>query len=189
MKNVKLPILGLSLLLLVASCKKDDFKEDSATDTTASSSALTDADGLSWKSASQWETTNQETFSVHYFTITDSSITADVADNGMVLVFKKAGNSINALPFEEAKSGTEGSTSGAEATTNANYWYHQVAEGSLLISYDVYSASKTPDNANSFQYFVITPEKLQNLQNDGYDSEKLLNLNYTEAATLLKSTN
>jgi hypothetical protein len=182
MKNVKLPILGLSLILIVASCKKDDFK-DSSTDTTGAILA-SNADSLSWIAASQWQKSDQETFSVHYFTIADSSITADVADNGLVLVFKKAGNNINTLPFEEASTNEGGNVT----STNANYWYHQVSEGSLLISYDVYKAPVNPDNANSFQYFVITPEKLESLQNNGYTAEKLMNLNYKEAAALLKST-
>jgi len=184
MKNVKLPILGLSLVLLVASCKKDDFKEASAT---TASTAANSADNLSWQSATQWEKADQGTFSVHYFTIADSSITADVADNGLVLVYKKAGNSINALPFEETQNSKEAGSNAA--TSNANYWYHQVAEGSLLVSYDVYNTPAIADEANKFQYFVITPEKLQTLQTNGYTPEKLMGLSYAEAANLLKTVN
>lgn len=186
MKNMKLPILGLSLILLVASCKKDDFKEESTSDA-STSVAANDATSLSWKPATNWEKADQGTFSVHYFTIADSSITADVADNGLVLVFKKAGNNINSLPFEETKASDAKET--ASTATSPNYWYHQVAEGNLLISYDVYNTPANADNANSFQYFVITPEKLNSLQTDGYTAEKLMGLSYAEAAKLLKTTN
>ena len=185
MKNVKLPILGLSLVLLVASCKKDDFKEESDTTTSA---AVNSADSLSWQSATQWEKADQGTFSVHYFTIADSSITADVADNGLVLVYKKAGNSINSLPFEETKNSKEAG-SNASTPANANYWYHQVAEGNLLISYDVYNTPANSDDVNKFQYFVITPETLETLQTNGYTPEKLMGLSYAEAANLLKTVN
>lgn len=179
MKNVKLPILGLSLVLLVASCKKDDFKEAGTDATTTEQLSGTDTTG--WHSSSQWETADQESFSVRYFTIEDANITADVADNGLVLLYKKNGTAINTLPFEEGAAAAED----AEVKTNANYWYHQVTEGSLLISCDVYG-SQTPDAANSFKYFIITPEKLQSLQEDGHTTEELMNLSYADAASLLK---
>lgn len=185
MKNVKLPVLGLSLVLLMASCKKNDYKEASATDATTAT-ASSEADSLGWKTSSTWENADQGSFSVHYFTIQDSAITSDVADNGMVLVFKKNGTAVNALPFEEATSVAQTAT---EKTTNANYWYHQVSTGSLLISCDLYKAAATPDNANSFKYFVLTPEKLQSLETSGYTAEKLMNLSYSAAASLLKSGN
>ena len=186
MKNMKLPILGLSLVLLVTSCKKDDLKEDSIQDATASSVEATKADTQNWKTVTQWEKADQGTFSVHYFTIADSSITADVADNGLVLVFKKDGNNIHSLPFEETKASSKQSDN---TTASANYWYHQVADGSLLVSYDVYNTPATPETASSFKYFVITPDQLNTLQTNGYTTEKLMGLSYADAANLLKSTN
>lgn len=186
MKNMKLPILGLSLVLLVASCKKDDLKEDSAQDATTTSVADTKVASQSWKTITQWEKADQGTFSVHYFTIADSSITADVADNGLVLVFKKDGSSIHSLPFEETKASSKESDN---TTASANYWYHQVSDGNLLVSYDIYNTPATPETASSFQYFVITPDQLNTLQSNGYTTEKLMGLSYADAANLLKSTN
>ncbi len=84
MKNVKLPILGLTLVLAVASCQKNDFKEEAFTDLSTSSTALNAADTIGWKSVGQWEIADQETFSVHYFSIEDPAITAEVADNGLL---------------------------------------------------------------------------------------------------------
>jgi hypothetical protein len=179
-----LPILGLSLVLLITACKKEDFQETEANATASGTPALNDVDTVGWKSTAQWETADQETFSVHYFTINDAGITTDVADNGLVLLYKKNGNAINALPFEETAASGETSES-TDENSNANYWYHQVSEGSLLISCDVYSATPAPDAANSFKYFIITPEKLQSLQNDGHTIEELMNLSYTDAAALL----
>jgi hypothetical protein len=183
MKIMKWPILGLSIVLVATSCNKEDFKEEAAADLTTSSARLNQADTIGWKSSAKWETADQQTFSVRYFTIEDPAITTDVADNGLVLLFKRSGSAINALPFEEGQA-SENTADDAENNTS-NYWYHQVAEGSLLISCDVYSKATTPDNANSFKYFVITPEKLQSLETDGYTTEKLMNLDYTEAAALL----
>ena len=179
MKNVKFPILALSLVLLTTSCQKNDFSEEPATEV-APTTALTDADAAGWQTSTTWEVADQETFSVQYFTIEDAAITSEVADNGLVLLYKKSGQAVNALPFEEsASTSTEGTESAA-----ANYWYHQVTEGSLLISRDVYG-KETPDVASAFKYFVITPDKLQALEADGYTTETLMNLKYADAAALL----
>jgi hypothetical protein len=178
MKNVKFSILGLSLILLAASCKKDDFQESNETATETTATQTSDA---GWQTAANWETVNQETFSVQYFTIADENITDEVADNGLVLVFKKNAGAINALPFEEANAGT----AKAEEST-ANYWYHQVTKGSLLVSCDVNNTSATPNTANSFKHIIITPEKLEALQSDGYTTEKLMNLSYADAKALLE---
>jgi hypothetical protein len=179
MKNVKLPIFGLSLVLLIASCKKDDLKQTGA-EATTNTELLNDADAAGWQASSQWETVNQENFSVRYFNIEDANITSDVADNGLVLLYKKNGTSINTMPFEE------GTATGNDTEKhNANYWYLQVSEGNLLISCDFYT-TEAPVTANSFKYFIVTPEKLQSLQQDGHTAEELMNLSYTDAANLLK---
>jgi hypothetical protein len=94
MKNVKLPILGLSLVLLITSCKKDDFKEEALTDAPASVIGLDGADSVGWKTSGAWESADQETFSVRYFSIDDANITDDVVENGLVLLFKKNGTSV-----------------------------------------------------------------------------------------------
>jgi hypothetical protein len=180
MKNVKLPILGLSLVLLITSCKKDDFKEEALTDAPASVIGLDGADSVGWKTSGAWESADQETFSVRYFSIDDANITDDVVENGLVLLFKKNGTSVNAMPFEE-----EGSAAAEEGVSKANYWYHQVTEGSLLISCDVYEKTKAPGTENSFKYFVVTPEKLQTLEADGHTSEELMGLSYQKAVALL----
>lgn len=184
MKNVKLPLLCLSMVLLVASCKKDDFKENALTDVAISAAIeMDEADSIGWKTSGSWETADQETFSVRYFSIEDANITEDVTDNGLVLLFKKNGKSVNAMPFEE----NEGAVA-EEGISKANYWYHQVTEGSLLISCDVYESAKAPGAENSFKYFIVTPEKLKNLEADGHTTEELMGLGYKEALALLGAT-
>ena len=188
MKNVQFPILALSAILLISSCKKDDFQEESATNDANIEAITNAADTVGWKSTAKWETADQETFSVHYITIEDAGITADVADDGLVLLYKKNDKAINSLPFEENLAKSEATESGDEENTNANYWYHQVTEGNLLISCDVYANSKAPETANRFKYFIITPEKLQSLTADGHTTEELMGLSYAEAAALLEGS-
>jgi hypothetical protein len=180
MKNVKLPILGLSLVLLITSCQKDDFKEETLTDVPASTIGLNEADSVGWKASGAWETADQETFSVRYFSIEDANITEDVAENGLVLLFKKNSKAVTAMPFEE-----EGGAAAEEGVSKANYWYHQVTEGSLLISCDVYESGKAPGAENSFKYFIVTPEKLKTLETSGHTTEELMGLSYTQAVALL----
>lgn len=187
MKTIKFPILGFALVLTVFSCKKSDFNEEAGAAPAANVLSNVGADTVGWKSAALWETADQETFSVHYFTIEDAAITNEVADNGLVLLFKRTGHTINALPFEEGAA-TEGTDPDA-ANGLSKYWYHQVAAGNLLISCDAYNnATTTPDASSSFKHFVITPEKLQRFEADGYTTEKLMNLSYAEAAALLADT-
>jgi len=181
MTNLKLPTLGLSLVLLMASCSKNDIEEISSDAALSSAVALSTMDTVGWKSANVWETADQETFSVRYFTIADPAITADVADNGLVLLFKRTGSAINALPFEES------ATESTDQTTNANYWYHQITEGSLLVSCDVYTSKTNTDATSAFKYFVITPEKLQTLEADGHTTEELMSLSYADASSLLNA--
>lgn len=163
-------ILSIITILTVVSCQKTDFNNEA--DVTA---AAANTDTIGWKQASQWKTSDQETFAVHYVAIEDAQITSDVADNGLVLLFKKNGAAINGLPLEE----------NAAENNPSKYWYHQVSAGSLLISCDAYDNSGTPDVANTFKYFVVTPEKLRSLEENGYPTEKLMGLRYEEAAALL----
>src|SRR2546423_11644502 len=133
MKNLKLPLIGLTLILAVASCKKNDFQEEaqpvqteSATSEVKTNSSV---DNIGWQSSAKWEASKQENFSVYYFTIDDAKITSDVAENGLVLVYKKYGSAVASLPSEE------------KGNNSSNYWYHQVTEGNLLILCDAYGTA------------------------------------------------
>ena len=183
MKTFKFSILALTLFVVLISCQKEDFSEN-ASEAVSSSPESATTDTIGWQLSDQWEVANQETFSVHYFNLEDANITADVVDNGLVLLFKKQGSAVNALPFEE-----ESSEAVSQEAANATYWYHQVSEGNLLVSCDLYDNNKTPDLKSRFKYFIINPEKLQTLITDGYTTEKLMSLSYTDAVELLETVN
>lgn len=179
MKNLKLPLIGLTLVIAIASCKKNDYQVDQPVQTeSAAPAAKTDSvDNIGWQSSSNWEASKQENFSVYYFNIDDAKITSDVAENGLVLVYKKNGSAVASLPSEEKNN------------NSSNYWYHQVTEGNLLILCDAYGAALQPGTNNSFKYFILTPDQLKDLEAKGHSSADLMNLTYAEAKALLNEKN
>jgi hypothetical protein len=131
-----------------------------------------DADG--WISSKAWEVENQEDFSIFYINMPDPAITSEVVDNGLVLLFKKGNSSYVALPVEE------------DSKADSKYWYHQVTEGNIMISADSYGAATSPDAASGFKYFVLTPQKLKELERKGQTVDQLMSLTYEQAATLIE---
>src|SRR6476659_4274989 len=107
MKSYKLPILGIGLMLLIASCKKEDVRQTNATANASGASSKTQ-----WSSISAWGNSTTENVSTYFSKLTDSSITGEVVNNGLVLVYKKTGSDIQLLPFQERDGNT--------------YWYYQV---------------------------------------------------------------
>ena len=102
--------------------------------------------------------------------MSDSSVTADIVSNGLVLVYKKSGNDIESLPFQDRSSKV--------------YWYYQVSKGSIRISGN--NAASQNVSGQSFSYFVLTPEKIAALQSNGKTKLDLMQLSYDQAAALLK---
>jgi hypothetical protein len=175
MNKQKIAILALSLSLMVTACKKNDLQSSQAqANATASTAAAaaTSAKTSEFKAVSNWNNTKQDKFTSFYSKVADSSITSSVVSKGMILVYKKSGNTVNALPFDEKG-------------TNDIFWYYQAAQGSLLISSDVYGTSQTLPAGQSFAYFVITPEQLSTLVANGQSKAALLNLSYDKAVALL----
>jgi hypothetical protein len=179
MKIQKMSLSVLLLIVLASSCRKTDFLEEQQTILTeASTSFATDSttdagtDSSGWKSSSDWKVAAQESFSVYYLNIVDANITADVVNEGLVLVFKQGDKKSSSLPVEE------------KSTTGSQYWYHQVTEGNLLISADTYGAAKAPDASSSIKYFIATPQKRAELEQKGYSLDRLMGLSYAEAAEL-----
>lgn len=172
-KKILFVVLGAGLLM--SSCQKEDYTDTENT-AVGKSELLNNADTVGWQKAGDWKTAEQDGFSVRYIDVEDESITSDVADNGLVLLYKKSGSSIHALPFDEATKNDEGGSS---------YWYHQVSEGNILIAQDVTEETAKVSPESSFRYFIITPEKLRSLEADGYNAEALINLDYAAAKALL----
>ena len=165
MKSYKLPILGIGLMLLMASCKKEDVRQPISKDSTSGASSKTQ-----WSSLSAWGNSTTENATTYFSKLTDSSITSEVVNNGLVLVYKKSGSDIQLLPFQEKDSKI--------------YWYYQVAKGSIRINSDNNDGQNLA--ASTFTYFVVTPQQLSNLEAKGKTKFDLLQLSLDEATSLLK---
>ena len=165
MKNYKLTAFGFGIMLLVASCRKNDLVAENNIAPVAQTVA-----SAKFNSLSSWSSSQAENTRTYFSKVSDSSITADVAKSGLVLVYKKEGNSVQSLPFQEK----DGKT----------YWYYQVANGSIRINSDNNSGQDLAQQ--SFAYFIITPEKLASLEAGGKSRFQLLDLSYEQAAALLK---
>jgi hypothetical protein len=168
MKNYKLPVWGCALMLLMAACKKEDVRQTDLNNGLLSglTSKLSQ-----WNTVTSWSSAATDDGTTFFSNLPDSAITSEIANGGLVLVFRKTGSAIQALPVQEKDSKT--------------YWYYQVAKGSLRINADNNEGKKNL-SAQSFSYFVITPEKLSALEAGGKTKLDLLQLSYTQAVALLK---
>jgi hypothetical protein len=162
---------ALILILSASSCRKMDLKSEEMQAPATTATAPTQAAPEVWKSLS-WASDAQESGTTHSGTISDPSITAAVANKGMVLVFGKNGQGITALPFNDKASGRT--------------WYYQVSEGSIIITASGAASEKSMDNPPSFRYFVVTPEKLVQLKEKGTTQLDLMSASYDAAASLLQ---
>jgi hypothetical protein len=172
MNKHKLPVLGLGLMLLIASCKKNDVQHESKTTNPAPvATALNAKSSSEWTSVSNWSSSKAEKFTTYNSSIGDSSITSAVAGSGLVLTFAKSGDAIKSLPFQE------------KGTTDA-YWYYQVSKGTITLSCDVYSGTPAL-NTSGFKYFIFSPEQLKDLEAKGHSKTELMQLSYEGVAALL----
>jgi hypothetical protein len=166
MKNYKLPLMAFALVLLVASCKKEDVQQKNSKQT------FTSAATGSWNSLTNWSTDIADSTTTYFSRIPDTAINAAVANSGLVLVFKKNGSAVQSLPFQDKSAGT--------------YWYYQVSKGLLRIDGSSNSASQQNFNGQTFSYFVFTPEQISALDAKGKTKLDLMQLSYDEALELFK---
>jgi len=167
MKNFKLPVLGVALLLTIVSCKKEDVnKTNTESQAISSSGSLQEA---KWVSLNNWSLSTTENVATYFSTMSDTLIVNDVAKSGLVLVYKKTGSEIKLLPFQEKDTKT--------------FWYYQVSNGSIRINSDNNDGKNL--NQHSFSYIIITPEQLSTLEASGKTKFDLMQLSYKEAASLL----
>jgi hypothetical protein len=177
MNKHKFLVLGLGAVLLFTACKKADLQQATtaaaaATAATAAA-ATTNSTSANWRSISNWSAQSQDKYTVYSTQVTDSSITSPVASKGLVLVYKRSGNTVTALPYEE------------KATTGSYFWYYQVASGTLSVIADAYDGAKTPAADQSFKYFVLSADKLATLETQGHTKAELMKLTYENAAAIL----
>lgn len=168
MNKHKSSILGIAVLFLLASCKKVDVQHEALPAVEETSKVSVNQ----WKNLS-WNASKQEQFTVHYGKISDNTLSSAVAEDGLVLVYKKTGTTVTALPAEDKATG--------------NFWYYQVSENTIMVNCDAYGANQAIDKNQSFNYFILSSEKIKELEAAGTSKADLLQLTYEQAAALLTS--
>lgn len=166
MKNYKLPLMGFAIVLSVISCRKEDIQQNSLKITSTSTAAG------SWKSFTNWSTVKaNDSITTSFSQVSDTAINSAVANSGLVLVFKKVGSSIQALPYQDKSDGT--------------YWYYQISKGFLRINGNNNAIQHNSDG-QTFSYFIFTPEKIAALKEKGKTAIDLMQLTYEQALALFK---
>lgn len=174
MKKLQAPVAGLLLLLAVSSCKKDlnetqapEFQETEAVSISSDNSSNLVESG--WETGSDWTAVEQPNYSVYYTNFKSDAITADVADNGLIRVFKadEQGKSI-ALPFEETKG------------SQRLYWYYQVTEGNIMVAVDVYGDKSNPTTSAMFKNLVFSQEAISDFESKGNSKADLMRKSYED---------
>jgi len=169
MKNLKLPVFGLAIVLIVSSCRKEDVQAPNVSKADASATSVAKVSG--WMPLNNWSSATNDKTTTYFSKLSDTAINADVAKSGLVLVYVKNGSQTQALPFQDQATNT--------------YWYYQVSKGSVRINGDASSASQNFRGRNIF-YFVLTSQELSALESKGKSKFDLMQLTYDQAAALLK---
>lgn len=166
MNKHKLTITAFAFITLLATaCKKNDPKYQAPEQPTTKATAPSP-----WKSVNNWSDSKQNGFTVYNGKIEDGSITPEVISKGLVLVYKSKGGSVLTLPSEDSEN---------------NYWYYQISKGAVTITSDVYGADQTLDQNSTFQYFILTKDRLAKLEAKGYSKSKLMSLSHADASQLI----
>lgn len=180
MKNLRVPFIGLAIVLFFYSCKKNDVQTAPGTTSTTTNTAKITVDSSlnlkstsAWTTVTGWQVANQQSFSLYYASLNDAAITNTVATSGLVLVYKKSSDgTVVRLPFEE-KSGSQ----------LLNYWYYQVSNGKVLITRDSYNKSDA-STSDTFKYVIFSADQLTKLAQQGFDRSKLMSIGYTDVVKL-----
>ncbi len=178
--NPRLFSLSLMSVVLLFSCKKYDLKEQLATENTETTASTIGLKASSWKTLSDWNQVEQPSYNLYYTSIKDENITSDIANKGVVLVYKKtsSNNSLVQLPYEEKIGNT------------TYYWYYQISNGKVLVSCDIYGSANKEyiSNSNSFKYVPVTIDALNQLEGKGYSRVELMKMPYEQVATMTNGT-
>jgi hypothetical protein len=172
MKDMKILVLGLGLLVF-ASCKKNEITPaglETETPAPAAAPATSNTARLSsWQSVSNWSADNSTGSAAGV--IKDAAITADIANEGIVLVFAKKGNIEQSLPYMQS---------------GDVFWNYQVEEGTIIITADGANGKAAIDTDQQFQYVVLSKEQLDALDAKGQSRNNLINLSYQTANSLFQ---
>jgi hypothetical protein len=173
MKNLKMPLAVLLIVITAVSCRKseNEFQQPQvATEETVSAASLPEGITKSdWQSAPAWNKVEQPTYSIYTSNI-KGDISAESAEQGLIRVFKTPSgdhSSPIALPFEETVNGQK------------QYWYYQVTEGNVMIAVDVYgSKAITPADQSQFQLVVVNKDAISSFEGKGTSRANLMDLSY-----------
>lgn len=149
-------------LCLLTSCKKNE--ELSNEKNSGEEKIVSVSNGTGWMKLPDWSTQSENGHFLYNAEIQDPLITKEVIEEGLLLIYQQSSGKLLQLPYSEDQ---------AKATN----WFYQVFEGKISIVAE--SSIAINDMAvKSFQYFVITPEKLLSLKDNGYSKNDLLQLGY-----------
>jgi len=167
--QILVAVLGATLVF--ASCKKSDVQNDMSLSQRMNNIKYAAAQ---WKTLNNWSSESEEKYTVYSNSVEDQNITSSVASKGLVLAYKKTSGSIATLPSDEK-------------TANGSYfWYYQISNGNIVFSADAYGQAGKPGAEQNFAYFIVSPEKLKDLEAKGYSKAQVMKLSYENAAALLK---
>lgn len=169
MKTIKYLAVSAALISLIA-CSKSDL--ESATGAEAEGEVLTTVGSFaSWSSVSN---SDKGTDAVAFAgEVRDAAITEDVIENGMVLVFGKANNHVQPLPFQESNG-------------ELRYWYYHVTPGSVFIQASAASKTAAVTTAQDFAVVVLTQDQLEKLESAGTSRDLLLGMSLEQVSALVK---
>ncbi len=155
--------LMLMGLVAFASCKKTDVPSAPSESETPALTTTTGVKLSAWQQPATWNA-NSSNGSVEA-SFSDNSISTEVVNEGMVLVYAQKGAERSAMPFQ---------------ANNAS-WFYQVSEGNIAIYGN--SAAGT-EKEMSFSYVVLSPDQLATLESSGTSKSDLLNLSFEQAKQL-----
>ncbi len=159
-------ILTSGLILSLSACKKTDIKEDLAIVDKYVAAAAAPA----WRSVGSWSTTQEDASVIYNGSVTDTSLTAAIVADGLVLVYKKSGSEVQSLPVEEA----------------GKFWYYQVSENTLEINCEG-AESDDAVKQQTFQYILLSAEQVADLESKGHSRSDLMTLSHENARALLNN--
>jgi hypothetical protein len=172
MKRITIVALGI-LMIAASSCTKDELRSEQeytepVIETTATAAPAATVSG--WQPVREW--TVAEESKAQSGSITNTHITPDVVDNGLVLVFAKKGDITQSLPYTDA---------------GDIYWNYQVEEGKILINAAAVTGAVKIDRQQAFQYVVVSKEQLDALEAKGVSKSELINFSYKQTLEIATS--
>jgi hypothetical protein len=185
----------LSSAILRAACSKDEagFIDDSnsvgiSSDGGGSSAPASNAYASGWESPGNWTSTDSSNFKVFTFNRSFASITSDVLNNGVVMVWAKNfpvdPNLMDAskpqmMPFYLFPDN--------ERPKYSEFWYSNASSGNITVKYrtnnsEVVNGNAGPSQKVQYRYFVIPADVLEK---KGLNRESVSRMSYQEIANTI----